>query len=385
MSGRDDRDDRDDEDGSDDGHGGGGGAGGHDDFTNPLFFWETTPVEGSPETPGKVAPDKAFEMKFFSRDLEMPDGREIEFWGFEDRLNRVEEDVIRPSSLIRVTEGDIVHVTLEPSKRQHTIHLHGIEIDTHNDGVGHTSFEVTGSYTYQFRAGAPFRPMEGGQLQTRGAGTYFYHCHVNTTLHFQMGMYGGLIIDPVEGPGTAFHKGPEYEPEHERAWGCGDVDPVWHELGHAAGMKGGDAGLHDFNPVYFDISGKFQEMKNGRTDADAVIEDPTIAAEGDVGGLPILIRYANTSYTRQRVTFHGIADGNMAVEIIASDGRPFDNQAPNFATPVQVDGSMDVATAERYDFMVTPLRKGTSLVTIESLHWISGERLGVVQTTVTGI
>jgi len=380
MSGRDDRDDK-----HNSGSGSSGGDGGHEDFTDPLFFFDNTPKVGTPDTPGKVAPDKEFEMKFFNRDLEMPDGRDIEFWGFEDRLNRADEDVIRPSSLIRVTEGDIVHVTVKPSKRQHTIHLHGIESDTYNDGVGHTSFEVTGSYTYQFRAGAPYRAMVGGEPQTRGAGTYFYHCHVNTTLHFHMGMYGGLIIDPIEGPGTAFHQGPKYELDQERAWGCGDVDPVWHELGHAAGMEGGDAGLHDFNPVYFDITGKFQPMKNGRTDTEAVIDDPAIAAEGDVGGLPILVRYGNTSYTRQRVTFHGVSDGSVAVEIIASDGRAFDNKAPNFATPIQLSGPLEASTAERYDFMVTPLRKGTSLVTIENMHWITGETLGVVTTTVTGI
>ena len=122
---------------------------------------ETSPsepsVEGSPDTPGKVSPDKEFEMKFVNGKLDMPDGREVEFWTFEDQLRDTEEDVILPGSPIRVVEGDIVHVTVKPSKRQHTIHLHGVEADTHNDGVGHTSFEVTGSYTYQFRAGAPFR------------------------------------------------------------------------------------------------------------------------------------------------------------------------------------------------------------------------------------
>ena len=370
------------------GRSGSGGGEEHspEDFANPTFYEDTTPREGSPATPGRLTPDKAFHMEFFNDKLEMPDGRDIEFWGFEDKLNPPPdgEDVIRPSSSMRVTEGDIVHVTLKPKKRQHTIHLHGIEADAHNDGVGHTSFEVNGEYTYQFRAGAPFRSLDSNVPQTRGAGTYFYHCHVNTTLHFHMGMYGGLFVDPIEGPGTAFHMGPQYNLIEERGWGAGDVDPAWRELGHAAGTKGGDAGLNDFNPVYFDLTGKFQPMKNGKFDPEGVIEDPLVTAVGDVGGLPIFIRYGNTSYTRQKITFHGIATGQLAVQVIAADGRPFDNKAPNYAKPMQLDRPIESITGERFDFMLSPLKKGTSIVTFEYFDWITKKLLGVARTTITG-
>lgn len=365
---------------------GGGDEHSPDDYANPTFYEDTTPRVETAETPGRLEPDKAFLMKFFNRDLTMPDGRDVEFWGFEDRLNPPldDEDVIRPSSTIRVTEGDIVHVTLKPSKRQHTIHLHGVESDAHNDGVGHTSFEVNDEYTYQFRAGAPYRALGSNEPQTRGAGTYFYHCHVNTALHFQMGMYGGLFVDPIEGPGTAFHMGPKYNVLEERGWGAGDVDPTWRDLGHAAGTKGGDAGLNDFNPVYFDLSGKFQPMKNGKVDPDAVIEDPLVTAVGDVGGLPIFVRYGNTSYTRQRITFHGIETGQLAVQVIASDGRPFDNKPPNYAQPIQLEGPIESITGERYDFMLSPLKKGTSIVTFEYFDWVTQKLLGVARTTITG-
>ena len=193
---------KDEEEEDEDAHGSGSDGGDHDDFADPLFFFENTPKLGDPETPGRIPADKTFEMKFVNRKMAMPDGREIEFWSFEDRLQDSDVEVVVPGSTIRVSEGDIVHVEVKPSKRQHTIHLHGIEADTFNDGVGHTSFEVTGSYTYQFRAGAPFRALSDPTPQTRGAGTYMYHCHVNTTLHFHMGMFGALIIDPASGPGT---------------------------------------------------------------------------------------------------------------------------------------------------------------------------------------
>src|SRR3954466_7854289 len=83
--------------------------------------------------------------------LVMPDGVEIPHWGFTDETGVQSY----PSLPVRINAGDLVQAELKPAKRQHTIHWHGIEPDSHNDGVGHTSFEVTGHYTYQSRARPP--------------------------------------------------------------------------------------------------------------------------------------------------------------------------------------------------------------------------------------
>lgn len=367
---------------SDDDHSGVGGHGGAS-FDDPLFYDKTTPQEGSPDTPGKLRPDRKFEMKVYGRKLEMPDGEDIEFWGFENDLVDVDEEPVRPSSPIRVREGEIVHVTVKPAKGAHTIHMHGIEIDSHNDGVGHTSFEVNGSYTYQFKAGAPFTGA-GGPTPTRGAGTYIYHCHVNTTLHYQMGMWGPLIVDPATGPGRAFHNGPEYDPDEERIWAAGDVDHRWRDLNHAAGLDGENVGLNRFRPSYFDLTGVFQPMRRRRRlDENGVIEDPRVAVSGSMGGLPVLVRYANAGYSRQLVTFEGIASGHLDVKVIASDGRPFDGLGPNFAQPFNLWGPLEAITAERYDLLITPKKRGTTIATVESFDWISGRRLGFVKTTVS--
>lgn len=362
---------------------GSGGDDAHAAFDDPLFYFENTPKIGGVETPGKVRPDKRFEMKVVGRSKEMPDGRDVEFWTFENVLEDSDDEVVVPGSLIRVNEGDIVHVTVKPAKRQHTIHHHGIEADTFNDGVGHTSFEVSGEYTYQFRAGAPFRSLTDPRPQTRGAGTYVYHCHVNTTLHYQMGMWGPLIVDPATGPGTAFHGGPSYDVDAERIWAAGDVDPRWHGLNHQVGLKGGDARLNVFKPKYFHISGEFQPMRNGRTDPNAVIDHPAIATEVELGGEPLLVRWINAAYTIQRITFAGIADGSLRGQVIATDGRPFDDVPPNFAKPVPLIGPIEAISAERYDLLVTPERRGTSVVTIENLDWITRRRLGVARTLIT--
>ena len=218
----------------------------------------------------------------------MPDGAELRHWGFEDEYgNRG-----IPSRLIRVREGQIVHTQLKSTKGPHTIHHHGIEPDAHNDGVGHTSFDVNTRYTYQRRAAE--------------AGTNFYHCHVNTPLHVQMGLFGGLIVDPETGPGTLWTGGPVYD--HERFWAGCAFDPTWARLDHHAGVDGADVGLNLLEPRYFLI--------NDKGGAEA-LEDPDVAVRATTGQT-VLMRLFNATYHPQRWSW------DTDVECVCSDGRAFD-------------------------------------------------------------
>ncbi|MGA8994009.1 MAG: multicopper oxidase domain-containing protein, partial [Nocardioidaceae bacterium] len=202
----------------------------HPTFASQTAFASGQPKEGSPATQFRQRPDRTFERQFFSTRMRLPDRSEHEFWSFQDpRGGRG-----LPAPLIRVTEGELVHVQLKPSKGPHTIHLHGMEPDPRNDGVGHTSFEVTGSYTYQWRP----EPGVPGDPNVGTAGSFFYHCHVNTVLHVQMGMFGPLIVDPVAHPdfpappGTrrAFVDGPLYDVATELLLVPYSLDPRWHRL-----------------------------------------------------------------------------------------------------------------------------------------------------------
>ncbi len=168
----------------------------------------------SPATPDKVTPHVTFKRRGAETlDLKAPDGSKLKVWGFVDSALPLDQQrPSYPSPIMRVRQGQIVHTTLTTAKGPHTIHHHGIEPTTANDGVGHVSFEVNDSYTYQW--------------QPKHAGTFFYHCHRNTVLHFELGMFGLLIVDPPEGPGRLYQNGPAYDVE--RAWVLDDMDPRWH-------------------------------------------------------------------------------------------------------------------------------------------------------------
>ena len=89
----------------------------------------------------------------------------------------------------------------------HTVHLHGLDVDQASDGVPETGAvaRVGETITYRFVA--------------THAGTYWYHCHVDTVEHLTMGMYGALIVHPADGPGRAWTDGPHTGP----GWGLREL------------------------------------------------------------------------------------------------------------------------------------------------------------------
>ena len=90
-----------------------------------------------------------------------------------------------PAPMMRAPRGAIVQITTScGGPPPHTIHWHGIEPTPMNDGVGHCSFEVSGSYVYQW--------------QPNFIGTYFYHCHRNTVQHFEYGLHGLMPFSPPD-------------------------------------------------------------------------------------------------------------------------------------------------------------------------------------------
>ena len=330
-----------------DGGGGGGDGGGMGGGACYMY-------PASPATPGLANADVSFNLGINMQiPLNMDDGRTVNMWGFSDNGGNMGMDGggmgggSFPSPAMRVKQGDIVHSNLSVGMMMlHTIHHHGIEPSTENDGVGHLSFDVNGSYTYQWR------PMH--------AGTYFYHCHTNTVLHAEMGMYGALIVDPPEGAGTLFEGGPQYDAEV--VWAVDEIDSSWHTLDWTAGTCGGDVGLNELNPDYFVITG-IDGSGNSAMNAAGV---SATVQRGD----KLLARYICAGYHPQKMKF-----GGLTGKIYASDGRPLPN-------PVSVT-EIRAGSAERYDIIFEPTERGTYLIETDIIHWVTGEVLGTTRTSIT--
>lgn len=293
----------------------------------------------NPPTPDRITPDVRFDLGVrFGLDLRTPDGRTIEVWRFDNENNPTNA---WPSPTLRMRQGQVVHSTIHSRSNTHTIHHHGIEPTPFNDGVGHTSFEVSGEYTYQFQA--------------NDAGTFFYHCHKNTTLHFEMGMYGLLIVDPPQGRGAVFEGGPRYDVE--AFWVLDDLDPRWRELDHQAGLCGEDVGLNLFNPKYFAITGVF---------APNTLTDPRVVVRAQ-RGQRILVRLLNASYSTLRTRL------GVDALVVGVDGRGLGRPGSPWSRPFTIPANQpfELTSAQRYDLIITPPAAGTYNARFEFLHWIT--------------
>lgn len=104
-----------------------------------------------------------------------------------------------PGPVLRVTEGDLVKITLvNELKTATSIHFHGMHLPNKQDGVPpftQKEIEPGKSYTYEFLAGH--------------AGTYMYHPHINSVDQIDKGLYGAFIIEPQSNLGQ-----PHYDKEY---------------------------------------------------------------------------------------------------------------------------------------------------------------------------
>ena len=167
----------------------------------------------------------------------MSDGASVNFWGFNSEI---------PGPVIVVGENKRFDLTLnmqmapmEMSYMGHTIHLHGLDVPQSEDGVPETGAPVMGD-TYTFYTGSGW------------AGTYAYHCHVHTVKHLEQGMYGMIVVKPIDSAGNTTNEvyagGPRYD--YEEFWTLSTVDPAYHTA------SGDSTVFADYNPKYYLISGK---------------------------------------------------------------------------------------------------------------------------------
>ncbi len=217
-------------------------------------------------------------------------------------------------------EGDSVVInTLSISQlHHHTIHLHGLDVDTRNDGDPSTSFELQHMQdtTYSFKA--------------NNAGTYIYHCHVGDVVHVQMGMYGSVIVRAAGGVNTAWTGGPAFDKEYNFL--TSEIDRSWHDTVPVHDTISNTVTIPPYIPDYFLINGKSE----WQLDADS-----SLRVEGAQNDF-IYLRLSNIGFYDNLYMF----PPSLQAQIIVSDGRPL---------PIAYSSdSLFVSPGERYGVMLNP-------------------------------
>ena len=139
---------------------------------NPLeeLAYETV------DTP--AGPVKVFQLTVRDIGFEIFPEKPMMGWGFNGQV---------PGPTIRVTEGERIRIIVrnETNDGEHTLHVHGQSKPVLMDGVpylGQKPIRKGESYTYEFTV--------------TDIGTTWYHCHVDSAHHVDMGMYGAFIVEP---------------------------------------------------------------------------------------------------------------------------------------------------------------------------------------------
>lgn len=242
---------------------------------------------------------------------ELENGNEVEFWGYgANTPPNPGNKVFLPAPQLRFKVGDsaIVHFK-NNSPEMHTIHFHGLDVDQANDGVGHTSQEIYPNQTFDYH------------FKCNNAGTFLYHCHVLTTLHLAMGMYGTVVVDPTSGFGQLDTGLPGYSQEYTLLSSEFDLD--WNN--------------NPLSPGPFQLYEANYLMINGKSGTQL------LSGEHDVLGLTdtyIALRLANIGYGKTQFLFPQEAEAVMYM----ADGRVL-------PTPV-LSNEFELYPGERFDILI---------------------------------
>ena len=229
-----------------------------------------------------------------------------------------------------VSPGDTLNLTLNVNMMTpqeaapyngHTIHMHGADLPQAQDGVPETSAADTGTATYSW---TPTADMTG---------SYFYHCHVHTVKHLEMGMYGALIVRPKDANGavlkqitanaaTAF----DYDPIYLFS----SVDPAYH----AATAVGDSLVFADYNPQYFLING----MQGISITTPAV----TLTA---VPGAKVALHLLGVMSVNGSFKITDGAGNTYPFTVYVQDGRVWPTPQPLT--------QLDITPAQRFDILLT--------------------------------
>ncbi len=211
-----------------------------------------------------------------------------------------------PGPILRTTEGNDLKITLDNSEMEvpHTLHFHGVRKTWENDGVPTTTGITVmpgESHTYDIPANVP--------------GTHLYHCHYQTPMHMDMGMYGILRVDPEgyeEADKEYFMTAKEWDTRLSRQHGGEDV---------SYDLTGRTADAFTFNG------------KSAPATFHPETGSPVIVESGDT----VRVHWVNAGFMSHPLHVH-----NHRFRVVEKDGSPMP-EALQFDQDV-----VNVAPAERY-------------------------------------
>lgn len=247
--------------------------------------------------------------------LLMDGGGTTNAWGFVEYVGTpagVMANIPAPTIRVNYMDSVVVHLW-NKSNQDHTIHLHGLDVDQANDGVPTTSFSVANndSATYFFHADH--------------AGSYIYHCHVVTTLHLSMGMYGLIVVEHDTIAGTFYPGSPTYNESYEFLGS--ELDKTWNDAPLPVPTD-----LHLFDADYFMLNGKSgQLLFDDTTNVVEVLPNDTV-----------LLRLANIGYSTTKYVF----PAGLNPVAYMSDGRVL-------PAPMPAD-TLSLYPGERFEVLLTP-------------------------------
>jgi CopA family copper-resistance protein len=251
-----------------------------------------------------------------------------------------------PAPTLRWREGDGVTIRVENTLDEDTsIHWHGVVLPANMDGVPGLSFHgIRPGETFVYR------------FRVRQSGTYWYHSH--SGFQEQRGLYGPLIIDPIEPEPYAFDrehvvmltdwtderpervfaklkKQSHYYNSHRRTIGDFFADVRRYGLGATLAERAAWGEMR-MNPTDLaDVSGDtYTYLLNGTPPAGnwtGVF----------VPGERVRLRVINGS----AMSYFDVRIPGVKMTVVAADGLP--------VRPVTVD-EFRIATAETFDVIVEP-------------------------------
>ena len=258
-----------------------------------------------------------------------------------------------PGPTMRVTEGDLVRITLinpESNTRSHSLHMHSIH-PAAMDGVEGEGIVAPGkSFTYEFVA-QPF-------------GVYPYHCHVAPVAdHVNRGLYGMLIIDPKE-PRPQMHEmamlmngydlnfdqeGPNFIPTPEEA--NNDEMPEIEERDNELYSVNGKAFDYMYHPIElvqgekyriylvnmleFDLvnsihihGGMFEYYPAGRSKTPQMVNDVITLGQGDRGIIELSYPYPGKYMFHTHINEFADKGWMSFFNVVPNNGTTTDTAAP---------------------------------------------------------